>query len=76
MDYGKLKNWKENIMTSAAAIIRFFNSPGYNPEMRYSRVTVHEIKKFKAVCTQEEWTEFGRQACEAIGEEFGDYYEL
>ena len=55
-------------MKSATAIQKFLNAPGLNPEMSYPRVTVAEIKQFKDSCSPAEWAEFGRQACELLGE--------
>ena len=57
-------------MKSSSAISKFINSPGYNSEMSYTKANITEIKEFKDSCTSEEWTQFGRQACEVLGEAF------
>jgi len=57
-------------MKAAAAIIKFIGLPGHNSDMNYHKAPVAEIKNFKQACTPEEWQEFGRQACEAMGETF------
>ena len=57
-------------MKPASAIKKFVGLPGFNPEMTYLPANVTEIKEFKNVCTSDEWDEFGRQACEAMGVEF------
>lgn len=57
-------------MKAANALRAFFNKPGCREDMYYLTCPVTEIKQFKESCTVEEWQEFGRQACEAIGEVF------
>ena len=57
-------------MRPAAAIKKFMGTQGFNPDMTYYPVKISEVKEFKTVCTSEEWNEFGRHACEAMGEEF------
>lgn len=56
-------------MKTANAIRTFMNDgPCLNPEMSYPKISVTEIKEFKSVCTDEEYHDFGRQACEILGE--------
>ena len=57
-------------MKSASAIKKFMDTPGFNPEMVYTKPSMMEIKEFRTSCSDEEWKKLGRQACEAIGEEF------
>ena len=57
-------------MKAANALRAFFNRPGLRKDMYYPKCQISEIKEFKEACTQEEWQESGRQACEAMGEVF------
>ena len=57
-------------MKAANALRAFFNKPGLREDIPYPPCPVTEIKQFKEACTPEEWQEFGRQACEAMGEVF------
>uniref|UniRef100_A0A6M3LTR2 Uncharacterized protein n=1 Tax=viral metagenome TaxID=1070528 RepID=A0A6M3LTR2_9ZZZZ len=50
-------------MKAATAIKTFLSKDTEN-------VSMVEIKEFKSVCTDEEWQEFGRQSCKALGVEF------
>ena len=55
-------------MKTSAAIRRFMNSQGHNPDMTYAPVKVQEIKEFKNACTPEEYADLGKQACTLLGE--------
>ena len=57
-------------MKAATAIKKFMGTQGTNPNMTYPSVSVSEIKELKEATSNEEWIEFGRHACEAMGEEF------
>jgi hypothetical protein len=57
----------EDTVMKAANAIRQFMNQGVK-EGLYSTVTVSEIKDFKEVCTDQEWQEFGKQACAIMGE--------
>jgi hypothetical protein len=56
-------------MKTANAIRTFMNRPGNRSDMIYSKVTVSELKELKEASTSEEWTDYGRVACEAMGVE-------
>ena len=56
-------------MKTATAIRTLLgNGVGCNPEMVYPKASMMEIKEFKESCSPEEWIDFGRQACEVLGE--------
>ena len=57
-------------MKTATAIRTFISTPGHNPEMDYLKPTMQEIKDLKTACSQEEWSELGKQACDALGIEW------
>lgn len=57
-------------MKTATAIKKFMDVPGFNPDMNYEKASAKEIKEFKDTCSEVEWKEFGRQACEVLGETF------
>ena len=39
---------------------------------KFTGANVTEIKELKLSCTEEEWKELGKQACEIMGEVFED----
>jgi hypothetical protein len=57
-------------MKRVTAIKKYMGLPGNNPEMNYAEPKAAEMKAFLDVCSDQEKTQFGRQACEFLGETF------
>ena len=51
-------------MKATTAIMTFMNTKGYE------RVSVKEMKEFKDFCSPLEFQKYGKQACEALEEDF------
>lgn len=56
-------------MKAATAIGKFMKQPTSGP-FGNTPPSITEIKELKEACTSEEWQEYGKQAAEAMGEEF------
>jgi hypothetical protein len=57
-------------MKGLSAIKKFMGTQGNNPNMSYEEPKMAEMKAFLTVCTPDEKIEFGKCACELLGEPY------